>query len=508
MNCKRVKEMVKELYGEIAPVQIEELMMMILGQVDRLGGWDDIVLWKMDLKGAFNLVFFRPEDVGLLAMELSDGLTMVSLVGSFGHTATPFGFDVVSRAILADVLECISGDAGICCDDIMGCCSQTERVGDMRGAQGCVEALLGSQSVAPEKTTFTTPTHRQIDFIGWSVDLNLMRLGIARHNVLKVFHGFCESRSQRHLSARVIQKLASWSSRYSLVCRWMRPFAHYLYAAGSGFRNLETQVEVSDNMRLVIDLWIMFLVLMELEPFKFTRPILSFRADRPSLHINLDASLTGLGMIISRVHRSPQKSSDTGALDPDQASIQTSDVLQVIAVVGYRLPFASDLELDSSYQNSNEFIAIVVALLLLMSLGYRGVHVAIQGDSTTALSWVSEEKFRAGRSTAASVCYMQLHQCGGEPLLSCLDHVAGLDNKSDPLSRDVDPVLGLGYNPMTVVMLERNPTLCRLIQRMNPSVALNIHNDLHSLWSRNREDIQTLLGTSGGWVRPPWLRSG
>ena len=91
-NTKRVKEIVKALYGEIDPVQIDRLMKMILEQVERVGGWASLVIWKMDLKGAFNLIFFRPEDAGLLAVELSDGLTMISLVGSFGHTGTPFCF--------------------------------------------------------------------------------------------------------------------------------------------------------------------------------------------------------------------------------------------------------------------------------------------------------------------------------------------------------------------------------------------------------------------------------
>jgi len=55
-------------------------MKMILEQVERVGGCASLVIWKMDLKGAFNLIFFRPEDAGLLAVELGDGLTMISLV--------------------------------------------------------------------------------------------------------------------------------------------------------------------------------------------------------------------------------------------------------------------------------------------------------------------------------------------------------------------------------------------------------------------------------------------
>jgi hypothetical protein len=155
LNTKRVKEIVKDLYGEINPVQIDRLMKMILEQAERVG-WPQLVIWKMDLKGAFNLIFFRPEDAGLLAVELIDGLTMISLVGSFGHTGTPFAFDVISRTILADVKSGIKGDAEMCCDDVMGACSSLERSQDMAVTRNCIEGLLGMDSVAENKFLWST----------------------------------------------------------------------------------------------------------------------------------------------------------------------------------------------------------------------------------------------------------------------------------------------------------------------------------------------------------------
>jgi hypothetical protein len=63
--------LVKTLYGEICPVTIEELMTMVMGQVDRVG-WEKLILWKMDLKGAFNLLCFRAADCELLAELMND----------------------------------------------------------------------------------------------------------------------------------------------------------------------------------------------------------------------------------------------------------------------------------------------------------------------------------------------------------------------------------------------------------------------------------------------------
>ena len=40
-------------------------------------GWDELVLWKKDLKGAFNLLNYNPDYCKLFAFLLSDGLTII-----------------------------------------------------------------------------------------------------------------------------------------------------------------------------------------------------------------------------------------------------------------------------------------------------------------------------------------------------------------------------------------------------------------------------------------------
>ena len=503
LNTKWCKAAVKALYGEIAPVQIDELMIMIIEQADRVG-WDNLVLWKMDLKGAFNLVFFNPEEAGLLAMELSGGLTIISLVGTFGHQATPFAFDVLSRTLLADVRSRIHGDSKICCDDLMGACAIWEREEDLATARACIESFFGPDSVAEDKTELGTDNlGRHIDFIGWYVDLDEARLGIARHNVLKVFYGFCEMRNRHHLAVREIMKLASWSTRYSLVCRWMRPLTSFLYSSSVGYSNLDAQVPVSDDMRVILDLWIMFLILMELDPPKFTRGISTFTSTTPSLHINLDASLTGLGLIISRITEA--RLADGNELELKTTESQVGDwIIDVnkmtrttVAVVEYAHGFL--LGDDSSFQNSVEFVAIVTSLLLVTSLGLGKEGVIIQGDSTTALSWTAKEKFRAGRSTGAAICYMQLQQGSGEVPISGTDHIAGAINPSDPLSRGVHPSK-LGYPPWVILNLRDNPSLHELINGMDPTISLNLQSDLGARWKHNQEMLDILQSDNGGWL--------
>jgi len=483
LNTNEVKRVVKEYYGDINPVTIDELSKMILRQASRVG-WENIIIWKMDLKGAFNLLFFRAEDAPLMAMEMTNGLSMISLVGSFGHTATPFGFDVLSRVILKLVKKDLIGSVEIYCDDLMGCCALGELEHDLNVARIHIEKLAGSQSIAEDKTE----TGRSLDFIGWSMNLDTHQVGIARHNFLKTFYGFCIARTERFLSVRGIQKLASWASRYSLVCRHMRPFTHYLYSNCSGYRNLETLVQVTDDLRLVIDLWLMFLLLAEIEPIRFNRSMESFGSIIPSLHGNIDASLTGIGLVASRIYPSDNTITNEGQL--------CASDLCTIAVVGCILPY--DLKCDSSYQNTVEFIAEVILQSIFTSFGFRGLSVLLQGDSTSALSWASKEKFRVGRSTAASIMWIQLQQQNEQPIES-VSHIPGEMNLvSDALSRGTS-ARELGFHPKVIYHLEDNPTLCAILTSLNPTVSINLSADLKAIWLRNQAWIDILKGPGGGW---------
>ena len=46
--------------------------------------WTDLVIWKLDLKGAFTLMSFRATNSKYFAVELVGGLAMIFLCGLFG----------------------------------------------------------------------------------------------------------------------------------------------------------------------------------------------------------------------------------------------------------------------------------------------------------------------------------------------------------------------------------------------------------------------------------------
>jgi hypothetical protein len=268
----------------------------------------------------------------------------------------------------------------------------------------------------------------------------------------------------------------------------MRPFAHYIYAKCSGYKNLETQIVVTDDLRLVIDLWLMFLLLTEIEPSRFNRSMESFSQEIATLHGNIDASLTGIGLIASRIVYHDNTVANEGrtcAYD-----------LCTIAVIGHTLPY--DLKGDSSYQNTVEFIAEVMLLAIFTSLGFHGESVLIQGDSTTALSWASKEKFRIGPSTVTSIMWIQLQQQNDLPVESTV-HLAGVLNVvSDSLSRGRSPE-ALGFHPRVIYHLEDNQTLVSILASLDPTVPVVLSCDLQARWLQNQTWIDILKGPGGGW---------
>ena len=89
-------------YGAIEHPTIEHIAQMICefwakaSEIDHNASWEDLRMWKMDLKGAYTLLSFKPEDVGLFGMLLTDNLVYLQIAGIFGWSGTPAAFQVVT----------------------------------------------------------------------------------------------------------------------------------------------------------------------------------------------------------------------------------------------------------------------------------------------------------------------------------------------------------------------------------------------------------------------------
>jgi hypothetical protein len=76
----------------------------------------------MDLKGAYTLLSFRPEDAGLFGMLLTGDLVYLQIAGIFGWAGTPAAFQVVTRAISWELRHALQSSTLMYVDDIIGGC--------------------------------------------------------------------------------------------------------------------------------------------------------------------------------------------------------------------------------------------------------------------------------------------------------------------------------------------------------------------------------------------------
>ena len=468
INTKDAKSELKETYGNIHPAQLSNIVAMVLRQAET-HGWDNISMWKMDLMGAYNLLFFKAEDAGLLAMELSDELTMVSMVGHFGWVGTPYAFDVISRLLVKLIRVSIDGEVEIATDDLMGCSAMITITRDMEVADTAIHKVFVQDCVNQSKTV----VDKVIDVIGWNINLLNRTVSVAKHNLLKTLHGFAIVKLDDFLSVRNFMKLASWSSRYSIICRYMKPFTFYLHGITNGMNNLDVVKKVTKPIYQVIRLWVMFLTLANLEPTSFSRSLMSFAPQSETLLCNIDASLEGIGILLYRV------SDESKAL---------------IAVVGYKTPYLTDQ--DSGYQNTMEFIALVSTIFLCVHLGFRNTGIRLESDSSTSISWSSKEKFKSERALFAACVYIPLMIDSGLCITETT-HVPGTSMVlSDPLSRGVDPY-ELGFDSDVIVDFSNHAMFNSIIELMDPVRCKNeFDNDddhIYTTWKSSMRLVKECL---------------
>jgi hypothetical protein len=182
-------------------------------------------LWMMDLRRAYTLLSFRPEDVGLFAMLISDDLVYLQMVGIFGWSGTLAAFQVVTRAIVWELKHALHSRTVMYVDDIMGVCFAEDLEADLARTKDICASLLGPGFVADDKTEFGV----QLDMIGYTIRLPENMVSILRKNFLTALHGFISTDVTKRITFRRAQRIASHGTRYGKICRVMRPSCGALY---------------------------------------------------------------------------------------------------------------------------------------------------------------------------------------------------------------------------------------------------------------------------------------
>ena len=428
LNSKYSKKMVDEKMGKIEHPTLDQLMAMI-GEFylegvkrgvrtpcGRLATWEDVSLWKMDFKGAFTLLNFSLESTRAMAVEMTDDLVMIFLCGIFGWTGTPMNFQVVTRTVLWEMSRpgLLQGLLKMFSDDLMGVCWAWNVEGDMTICREFCEGLMGEGSIKRSKDIWG----RKVDFIGYSVNLDEGMVGITDRNINRAIYGFMQVELDKPVTVRLMQRLASWGSRYANICRFLLPMVRVLDGEYMGKAHVGKWL-LSPGARVAIRMFQVLVVALGARSATFGRKIRSFWGrGRVGIIGEYDASLEGIGLIWYLVDEGTGAETPVGVASQSLLHCEFGD--------------------DSSFQNTVEYMGALLAILGVIALGYSGREVGLRGDSVSSLQWVKKGKARSALAMPTAFAHTRVVQ-REEIMIQGLDHISGTENwRADGLSRGKD----------------------------------------------------------------------
>jgi hypothetical protein len=480
INGIEVRDKANDLWGIIQHPTMADIINMILEFWDEVqvqypeATWDDLVLWKMDLKGAYTLLSFRPEMAKLFGIELVNDdkanaaqFAIFLICGFFGWTATPAAFQVITRALLFELRRTTKGRVTKYVDDTIGICLRWHLEEEKARANALFTGLLGPKAVAEHKTL----AGRRLDTIGYTPDLDKQRLTISQKNFLNTLYGFFSVDVEGMVQVSLVERLASWGSRYATICRHMTVFNRAIY--GVIYRrdprhalNRSVSVRLTPAAKMAIRMWRATLCALHLDESRFARSFESFRTHAVApITCEFDSSLEGSGNLIYQRLASGEETRLGGA----RVSLRS-------------LNFKD----DSSHQNTAEFIGVILTIVTMVRLGIKVDLINIRGDSITALTWATEERFRSDLVTNAATAFVLLLVAMGIEIVS-QTHLSKDDNVlCDALSR---PSMGktleeLELSNIPILDLDQDPLVTELLKLCDPYVERDTESTFTDMWMR------------------------
>jgi hypothetical protein len=425
LNTLAVKAACIERWGELHHPTIQSIVEMIVSMAERWG-WDNISLWKTDLRGAFHLLDLRPESVVLTAMELTDGLVAMFNSGFFGWTGLPQAFGVITRVLERRVNGVISGCVKGYVDDFLGCSLHKHVPDDMAKAVEEYKLLLGPRAHADDKDE----CGRLLDMLGWSIDLDSKTITLSQRNRLKTLHGMLLVDVSQPVPVAEVEKLASWMSRYGLVLPMLIPLSRPMYSAIAGRRNDKASVVLEEAAQQAILIWKCALIGLASSGRLLARHMVTLVRnvyEECTVRVRFDGCPTGVGWVVQKFVGNEQEDHVDCPVTEHNVTAWGSEVLW------------EELENNSKYQNTSELIAAVLGLAWVAANIGRGTGVELVGDSVTVLQWVSGERFSGEFGRVAAIMMMALVTSGRIKVLSSV-HVPAAENQfCDHLSRNRIP---------------------------------------------------------------------
>jgi hypothetical protein len=358
-------------------------------------------------------------------------------------------------------------------DDILGICMRSQLYHDMTCARQIVTDLMGPRSLALEKEESGT----RLEIIGWLIDLDTCRLSIARKNILKAVYGFFTLKLEKKTNLEELERIASYSERYSLVCKVMMPFQACFNRMISEHWNSHDRFEWTEEAKLAIRMWRAALYLVTADESHYAKDLWSFRKKPVRYVIETDGSLTEVGFLIFEETNLGEVCLGGGAADLTQFGFGT----------------------NSGYQNTSEFIGAVIGIVALITLGVRGEGVKLRGDSKTALKWGREEKVKGVEAINAAIVMAAICVRFGIEVNDS-EFISGEDNwKADDLSRSIQKgrsvreiMTSMGFGDKPVIEIDNGSAASRLKEACRPGVGVGSEQQFITLWKEIRSASEDL----------------
>jgi hypothetical protein len=429
LNSDEAKELAEQHWGPIQHPTLDQVVRMVL-RAEARWGRGEIVMWKTDLKGAFTLLKFRPADVRRMTTRVDADHVYVSTQGNFGWALMGFAFAVVTRTLLVCVQALTSGLVLMYCDDLIGVGRATEDgsgkekdwLHDRLAAVGVMRALLGDDAEETAKRESSVNSQRALVVLGWLFMLDTWSVDVSDENITKTIYLFGKAEEQRWATPKEVEAMASLAYRYSQVHPELSMLTGDLYAMNNPASRRMSRIPVEDEALMTVRLWLAFLTWSAIRSsgsIARGRDLGSFRLQSPSLVVEFDGSLTGIGFRL---------------LVPGGAVL-----ISVGAVSHFRIK-VQGTENAAQWQNAMEMAAFACGVATAAALGYRNCAVHARGDSISALTWVTSGRngIKSVRARAASMLFVGV--CRSADL--CVDKnytwLSSADNHvCDALSRDL-----------------------------------------------------------------------
>ena len=474
LNDDEAKAIAAESWGPIENPTLGDIVRMI-NEAAKRWGREKVVVWKTDLRGAFTLLKFHPEDTKLMTTRITGNLFFVATQGNFGWASMGFAFQVVTRVILVCVRAVIAGLVVMYTDDLIGVGQEAEptmlQVGWIKDRDAAVEvmkALLGSDAEEPAKREDSGNVDRSITVIGWLIMLKTWTVDVADHNATKALYLFDLVEQRGWASLKEVEAIASLAYRYSQIFPELGVLTGDLYSLQNAGTRRAGKVVLSKSAVAALRLWVAYLTWTAIkreEGCTRGRSLDAFRIEPASIIIEFDGSLEGIGFRIIRM-----------------------DGEVVVAVgarrIGGRIQSDGDKN-ESQYQNCMEMAALTCGVVMAVSIGFMNCTIHARGDSVSILSWVSggRNDFKSTRARAASMVFVGACQHADLIIDSKYSWISSEDNHvCDDLSRGRLPNRDV-CGKHGVQWSSRDSLMGRTIELCDPTLIPTDESDFLERWA-------------------------